>query len=388
MTSCPDRSSNDLPNRPRSRRSSVDWLRRLLAVGAGSIVTLVIAVLEGAALQMQSTVDVARPSRLAVVNHTLADYGVPFNHLTTIRNVEGVGAASFSDDVSGAYGGSRIEGIAVGEDYFAVFPEMAVESSELAFFHRTGEAILGGSQIATKHGWHTGDRLHLIGMSPRPFELAGVVGRNQTSWFAQRVFVHHPLTAHRNQFRVDQRSPPPASRVAKLHVLVDEGYSPIDVAKHIDAMFINTEVPTLTRTERQMVGTGVTHRVGGLRFFADAVFVSLVSLLLVGIVATIIESTDSRLRRCETLSASVRTHVAGKAIAEALCLCVVSAAIGLAVVHSVWPALSRQFDLPLSGPFQFLWAVGVPAALLIGLASSVFPATRAIRARIPTHPQD
>ena len=377
--------SEDVPHTKRSQRwMSVDAFGRTIAVSAGSIVVLTIALLKGAAVQLQDSVDAAHPDRLAVVNRTLADYGVPFNHLTGVREIGGVEAASFSQVVSGDFSGSRMEAIAVGDSYFAVFPEIAVDPDELAVFNKTAEAMLAGTGVAATHSWEVGDRIHIIGVSPRPLELVGFVGNAQPS-FAQRVFVHHALAgSHRDRLLGNRTTIPRRVRVAKLHVLVAQDYDPLDVAKRVDTAFTDTNVPTLTRTERQAATTSVSHRVGGLGLFADTVSLCLLSLLLLGFGATVLASTDSRMRRCDSLPPRVRTRIAAKSLVEALCLSLASVSIGLAAVHPTWPTLSRQLDLAVPLSFPLLWSVGVATALLLAMAVSVIPMLRATRTRAPS----
>ena len=360
--------------------------RLVLAILAGSTGFLLLGLLKGAAIGFNEFVDTVNERRMSVVNRTLSSYGLPFAHMESIRSVPGVAGATFFSSATGEYrdSGELITAVEVAnEDYFTVYAaEVLVAPDELEAFGQLETGILAGRALADSYGWRVGDKIDLIGISRLPLEVVGIWDARDASMPSRSVFTHHapttnnPLDVLSPQLRWERTN---RARVLEYNVLADATQEPLEVADRIDGWFAESHVPTRTRTERQLASTNAYYEVADLDTFANAIVACSLCVLLLGFGAPVARSARDRTRAFAERNAPIGKGVSVTwIVVEALAQALLAAVLGLGAAHLIAPPLFDHLDLAITGLPSATVRLGLAAALLIALASSVLPTIRAL----------
>jgi putative ABC transport system permease protein len=155
------------------------------------------------------------------------------------------------------------------------------------------------------------------------------------------------------------------------------------VAQVIDAVFANSAHETTTLDDRQYLRAQVA-QVGDVRLFVNSILGAVLFTLLFLTGTAMMQSMRERVRELGVLKALGFTDGAVFALilAEAAVLCLVAAAVGLALAGGVFPSVFAALGVQGAGLGGDVYVRGVVIALVLAVAVAIWPALRARRLEI------
>jgi putative ABC transport system permease protein len=332
-------------------------------------------------------VDVAGVDRLLMFHKVSIIQFLPVSYLDRLKHTEGVADATYATWFGGIYRDPKnfFPQYAVEpEAYLRMYPEFLVpEDQKKAWFADRMGAVVGRA-TATRFGWKVGDRVPLQGTIFRPrqgngtvweFTIRGIYDGARPGDDTTQFLLHSKYLEEGRTFAFNM--------VGWYFIRVTDPAKSAEIAKRIDAEFANSEYETKTSTEKAFAQS-FANQIGDIGTImiaiASAVFFTIL-LVAANTMAQSIRERVSELAVLKTLGYS-NSVVMALVLAESLLLAVGAGWLGLAV-----GVLLTTKD-PTNGllPAFFLpgrdLALGVMAAMVLGLSAGAVPATRAVRLRI------
>ncbi len=330
-------------------------------------------------------VEVAGVDRLLMFHKVSIIQFLPVSYLDRLKRIDGVADATYATWFGGIYRDPKnfFPQYAVEpEAYLRMYPEFLLpdDQKKAWFADRMGAVV--GRGTATRFGWKVGDRVPLQGTIFRPrngtvwtFTIRGIYDAARPGDDTTQFLLHSKYLEEGRTFAFNM--------VGWYFIRVTDPARSADIAKRIDAEFANSEYETKTSTEKAFAQS-FANQVGDIGaimiMIASAVFFTIL-LVAANTMAQSIRERISELAVLKTLGYSnglVMTLV----LAESLFLALGAGWLGLGLG---WLLTLRD---PTGGilPAFFLsgrdLALGVAAAITLGLAAGVVPSTRAVRLRI------
>ncbi len=330
-------------------------------------------------------VEVAGVDRLLMFHKVSIIQFLPVSYLDRLKRIDGVADATYATWFGGIYRDPKnfFPQYAVEpEAYLRMYPEFLLpEDQKKAWFADRMGAVVGRG-TATRFGWKVGDRVPLQGTIFRPrnatvwtFTIRGIYDAARPGDDTTQFLLHSKYLEEGRTFAFNM--------VGWYFIRVTDPARSADIAKRIDAEFANSEYETKTSTEKAFAQS-FANQVGDIGaimiMIASAVFFTIL-LVAANTMAQSIRERISELAVLKTLGYS-NGLVMSLVLAESLFLALGAGWLGLAVG---WLLTLRD---PTGGilPAFFLsgrdLALGVAAAITLGLAAGVVPSTRAVRLRI------
>jgi putative ABC transport system permease protein len=349
-------------------------------------------------------------ARRLVTQHAVGvAYLLPLSYQPRIAALPGVTAVSVASWFGGSLVAKRQEREAAepsrGPDFTRFFPNMAVDGGffpmhpEYALPPPVAEAYRAerrgcviGPGLARRYGWKPGDRFFLESFIPYyrrregPFEfvVSGVYEVDQA---------RHPGTSEGMMFfHFEYLREATGDRIGAWTYRV--GLADPDraaaLSREIDALFENSDAQTRTGTE-SAYRAGLVSLSGNLALLLRSIGLSVAFTILLVTANTMSMAVRERrkeigLLKCLGFSSG---QVMGMVLAEALILAGAGGGLGLmlgSAAMGVLPELPLLGDVlrqyPHFGLSPSVAAVGLGAAVLLGLGAGVVPAAVAYRARI------
>lgn len=364
--------------------------RRLgVTVATVGVAFVLFGLLKGFTLGIGAVLEEIPASRMAVHPRTLSRVmqGLPIAYLDVLLGLEGVEAAAFVTGIP-AYYREPIEPVAAWavSDLSALEtfrqPDWVAPKDAREAFAQLRTAGLVGRSLADAHGWKVGDRVPLMspgvladtqGSSTWEIEVVGVAEGRDEHAPTRMVVVHYDYV---DQMRLTGRGTVGAYLVAARSDDVAG-----DVARDIDAAFLNSAVPTRTVTDREAMEAFV-RQMGDVEFFVNAVVGSALFTMLFAVGGTVVQSNRERTAEIGVLKAMGFTNLQliGLTVAEALIVTVGGATVGLTIAYLLSPRAFEFVDFPeLMMPLSTA-AFGIGVASALGLVCALLPAVRIARA--------
>lgn len=311
---------------------------------------------------------------------------LPMSLLPQIRQAPGVRAATPIIIFHGAYrtaAAVNMRGFAVDPDSFAATnPDEVVPAADIAAMKRARAGVVLPATVAGTFGLKIGDPLPLKSLlwsnkqrTPAwPLQVVGIYKTNPRD-----IFFGAALLA--NYDYVDQARTQSAGTASIFLVRVDDPARAGDVAQRIDALFANSPNETKTESERQLAADSIK-QIGDIGFVVRAIVGAVFFALLFSVGAVMMQSVRERtpeLAVLKTLGFSDRS-ILGLIVAEALILCLFSAAIGLGLAALLFPVIRVGIGFNIhAGPVLL---AGFALAASLALVSGLPPAIRGMRLSI------
>lgn len=205
---------------------------------------------------LKAGTEMTAEDRLVVMNKVNFTLPLPLFYLEPIRSIEGVETVSYANWFGGYYKDplNRINSMAVDhQSYFDVYDELLITDDVLKMWRSNKVGAVVGRQMAEIHGWQVGDIVSLssniykkrTGGNIWDLEVVGYFdGKDKLVDTNSLLFRHDyfDLSHTYGEKSVGWYVVDTASR--------DKSY---DVAKAIDALYINTPAETKTTTEKEFV---------------------------------------------------------------------------------------------------------------------------------------
>ena len=264
-------------------------------------------------------------------------------------------------------------------EVFKVYTDFHISDDQLEAWQKDRAGCVVDSELAAKHGWKVGDRIHLKGtIFPLDLDLTlrGI--------FTAPV---NTQTLYFNDTYIDEGYAQVKGFVGFFTVLADSPQAVPQIAKEIDAAFRNTDRPTKSESEKAFNLDWIA-MLGNVKAFILSICAAVVFATLLVSANTMAMSIRERTREVALLKTLgfTRGTVLGLFMSEAITLAAVGGlvgAIGASVIIFLL-AHSSAMGLFLTGvkPNVATIAVAVTVGALVGLISSFVPAYNASRGNI------
>jgi putative ABC transport system permease protein len=344
---------------------------------------LLFGMLQGVIAAFNRSLEAAAVDRLTVVSKVSFTEPLPYSYLSQIESIPGVASVSYLSWF-GTYYQDRKNFVFSfpldPERYFPMYPELKLPAQQLKALERTRTGAVIGRLLADKYGWKIGDRvpLHSViwtkagGSSDWEFDIVGIYDA-ATAQQAQSFFFNHDYFDEARSFG--------KGTVGWYIVKVREPNLAPQVAQAIDRRFANSPDETKTQTEKEFSQSFIKQQ-GDINFIVRAILGAVFFTLLFLTGNTMMQSVRERIPELAVLKTLGFSdgRVLGLVLAESLLLCLVAAALGLALASAVFPAM-QAFIGETRLPPEVL-VLGAIVAALLALVTGLPPALRAKRLNI------
>ena len=366
-------------------------LRHKLRTGL-TLLGLVVAILAFGLLQ--TVVDAwyagaenAAPNRLITRNAISLTFPMPLHYRDKIRAVDGVRAVGAANWFGGIYQDPKnfFPQFAIDPaPYFAMYPEYRLKEDELRAFLRDRKGAVIGRKLATTYGFRVGDTVPLQGTiypGTWPFTVRAIYDGADAKTDTSQMFFHWDYVNE----TVKAKSPRRADQVGVFVVQIDDPARSAEIARAIDAQFVNSLAETLTETEKafQLGFVAMTE--------AIVVAIRIVSFVVIFIILAVMANTMAmtareRLAEYATLKALGfgPGYVARLVFGESIAIAGLGAALGIAATFPVSAAFAAKMGtlFPVFEVSGETVALQVGCAIVVGVAAALVPGRRAARVRI------
>jgi len=252
------------------------------------------------------------------------------------------------------------------------YPELKMSESEWQAFISDRQGAAVGQKLVKLYGFSPGQRITLrspIYNASMEFIIRGIVagGDEKTLYF------HHEY--------MNESLPEWAkNQVGTFSILAHSADDVPRIAQAIDSIFINTDAPTKTESEREFA-MSFEAMMGGVKQFMYGIMGAITFSLLLVMANTMAMTVRERTKEVGTLKALgfQRGTIAGLFLGEALLVTTISALIGIGVAMLLFSSIDLGLYIP---NFQTFVPTGSTLAfaflvsLLVGIVSVSYSAFR------------
>lgn len=335
-------------------------------------------------------IDVAGADRLISYNRVGLVTPLPLSYRDRIMQIPGVTLVTHQNWFGGVYQDPKNffpQFVIDPETQRKMYPEFSIPDDQWQNFVKDRQGAIVGAFTANKFGWKVGDRIPIQGTflpGTWEFNIDGIYHGTRAKddetqfWFQWDNFENY-LETH----KIDRY----LGMVGWYTIKVDNPDNSLRVAKAVDALFSNSDYETHTDSEANFAA-GFAKQMGNIQFLilsiGSIVFFTL--LLVTGnTMAIAVRERTSELAVLKAVGYSDR-FVLFLVLSEAALIALVGGVFGLALAKgfTLLPANVnpvRTF-LPLLYLSGGVFAIGIGAALSVGLLSGVLPALGAMRLRV------
>jgi len=363
-------------------------LRTSLTILGMAIAVMAFGVLRTVLDMWAESVEATAANRLITRQAVSFIFPLPYSYRDKIAKIPGVETVSFANWFQGTYKDKNnfFSRMAVDpETFFSVYPELLLNPKEFETFKQERNSCVVGSEIANQYGFKLGDVIPIDGdIYPGKWEFVvrGIYLPREKSTDATQMVFHWSYLDE----RMKQDMPGRAGNVGWYIVKIKDPSQSAIISDQIDALFTNSPNATKTETERAFTQNFIS----GLNSLLQAM--NFVSFIIIGIIMlvlgnTMIMSARERTREyavLKTLGFSAG-HLVGLILGESLLIAVLGAGFGLLATYPIVAGIAAVMP---KGFFPFFFVtpttivLGAAAALLVGLAASIFPIQRALSTKI------
>jgi len=186
--------------------------------------------------------------------------------------------------------------------------------------------------------------------------------------------------------RMKQEMPGRAGQVGWYVVMINNPANASIISNQIDALFKNSSAETKTETESAFQ-QGFIQSSGAIITSMNFISFIIIGIIMLVLGNTMIMSARERTREyavLKTLGFSGK-HLAGIILGESLLISIIGGGIGLFFTYPIVSGLGEMIPTGMFPVFEIktiTLILAVSAALIIGIAASVFPIQRALKTKI------
>jgi putative ABC transport system permease protein len=355
-----------------------------------AVAFLLFGLLQSVSAAFQLGVRLANDDRLVVIYRQGLTKLLPIAYRSRIEAVDGVMAVSPIMFLPAYYQDPRnpIQVVALDPaNWHVIDPRIVMPAEQQRAFEARRTGVVAGKDLAQQFGWKLGDRIPLTSPQQRKdggsvweAEIVGIyeVDRKQAGRPVPSLF----LGMHFDWYNEATAYP---DLVVWFNVRVKDPAQAPAIAKAIDAEFRNSAFETRTQSEADFQ-RGFIKQLGNVTKMMTAILAAVFFTLLLVSGNTMMQAFRERvpeLAVLKTLGFGDGT-VAALVAAESLLLCLIAAAVGLALTEAVMPLLQGirfggggiTSGLLLERGTLLL---GAALALGVGAAAALIPAWRSAR---------
>jgi len=349
-----------------------------------AVAFMLFGVLQGLKTGVQHAVAEARADLLIVHSReSLIMEGLPISILEPIRAVPGVRVAIpvelFGCQYQKPEQGLLSVAVTPDKDWTTAFT-FAIPPRDLAAFEKSRTAALVLETTAKKYGWKIGDRIPLIcrtlqksGSPNWTFDVVGTFTDSDFGGGGDKIIMNFAY--------YDEARATGGGKVNHFNVSVTDPNLAVPVADAIDRLSANSSHETKTESIRELAQENV-QQIGDFDFLIRAVVSAVLAALLFAIATMMVQSVRERTSELAVLKTIGFTDRAVflLILGEAFTVCILAAALGLALATATLP-LAARFVTGLAMP-KITLAIGLGLSVLVALISAAAPALLAARLRV------
>lgn len=350
-------------------------LRTLLTVSSVVVSLFLIVSLATILTEFDRGTEEANPLRLVSRHAVSLGFVIPMAHLQKIKTVPGVKEAMPFSWFGGIYKDER--------NFFAnfatdarklpvVLPELQMSEAEWQSFFNDRQGAIVGAKLVKLYGFTSGQRVTLkspIYNQSVEFIIRGVyTGSDEKTLFFHHEYLNELLPA----WAKDQ--------VSTFSIMANSPEDLPRVAQAIDSIFVNTDAPTKTESEREFALSFQT-MMGGVKQFLYGIMAAITFSLLLVMGNTMAMTVRERTREVGTLKALgfQRGTITALFLGEAFMVSSIGAGIGIGAAALLY----RSVDLSLYAPNLISFVptgktliMAFTLSVVVGLISVVYSANR------------
>lgn len=316
--------------------------RSLLAILSLIVSLFLIITLATIVTEFTRGTDESNPLRLATRHSVALTFPLPAAHKQKIAAVPGVKRAMAMSWFGGIYKDEKnfFANFAVDADLLReVITEAKMPDDEWGAFERDRQGAIVGQKLVLLYGFQKGQRITLkspIYNADMEFIIRGVF----TGGDEKTLYFHHDYL---NESLPDWAK----DKIGMLSILAASVEDVPRISQAVDSMFLNTDAPTKTETEREFALSFQT-MMGGVKQFMYGIMAAITFSLLLVMANSMAMSVRERVREVGTLKALgfQRGTIVWLFVGESLLLAGLGASLGVGLAAVVF----RSFDLSLYIP--------------------------------------
>jgi putative ABC transport system permease protein len=365
-------------------------IRLLLTLGSFAVAMCLFGLLVVIKDAFNQGVDVAGADRLVVINRIGLINPLPLSYRDRIMQIPGVTGVTHQNWFGGVYQDPKNffpQFVIDPETQRKMYPEFSIPDDQWQNFVKDRQGAIVGDFTAKKFGWKVGDKVPIQGTflpGTWEFNIDGIYHGTRAKddetqfWFQWDNFENYIETHKLSRY---------LGMVGWYTVKIDNPDNALRVAKALDGLFANSDYETHTDIEANFAA-GFAKQMGNIQFLilsiGSIVFFTL--LLVTGnTMAIAVRERTSELAVLKAVGYS-DFFVLLLVLLESAVIALIGGALGLLLAKgfTLLPANMnpiRSF-LPLLYLSSGMFAVGVGAALGVGLVSGFLPALSAMRLRV------
>jgi putative ABC transport system permease protein len=354
-------------------------LRTVLTICSVALALFLFASLRTVVTTLSAGSQVSSASRMITQNSTAFVIPLPMSYANRLASVPHVEAVTWANWFGGKYGDGKkfFAQFAIDpETYLKMYPELQVPEDQKQAFLKERSSALIGEGLVRAFGWKVGDNVTLQGTifpGDWTFTIRGIYHPTLKEYGDDSFMFHYDYLYEKYPARVT-----PGWYIMKI----DDPNAAPQVAKAIDDQFRNSNAPTKTGTEKAFAA-GFASMWGNVKLLMSTIGMAVVfAILLVSANAMMMNQRErtSEVAVMKTVGFSDR-RVFGLIIIEAAVISLTGAVVGLggATLLPIVTGFGEGGFLPGFHVTGGTLVVGAAVALLLTVASGIFPAWQAAK---------
>jgi putative ABC transport system permease protein len=363
-------------------------LRTFLTILGIAIAVIAFGVLRTVVTAWYAGVEASSANRLITRQAVSFIFPLPLAYKEKIEKIDGVEEVTFANWFAGVYidKSQFFARLAVDADnYFDVYPEFVLSKSQLDAFKKERNACVIGADIARQYKLKVGDPMTIDGdIFPGrwDFVIRGIYQPRDKTTDATQMLFHWDYVNE----RMKQEMPGRANQVGWYVEKITDPNKAGEISDKIDALFKNSTSETKSESERAFQ-QGFLQSTSAIITAMNVISFVIIGIIMLVLGNTMIMAARERTREyavMKTLGFSAR-HITGLIMGESLFISFLGGVAGLLLTFPLIQGISQIIPKGFFPIFQLepiTVALACSAALLIGIASSIFPIHRALNTKI------
>lgn len=321
-------------------------LRTLLTVSSLVVSLFLIVTLGTILTEFERGSQEGNPSRLMTRHSVSLAFLLPMADLQRIQSVQGVKAVMPFTWFGGIYKDERnfFANFAVdAKKLREIYPEVKMSDAEWQAFAADRQGAVVGKKLAVMYGFTPGQRITLkspIYNQDVEFIVRGIYTGNDE----KTLFFHHEYL---NELVASASADWARDRAGLFAALANTPEDVPRISQEIDAMFVNTDAPTKTESEREFAAS-FEAMMGGVKQFLYGIMAAITFSLLLVMGNTMAMTVRERTKEVGTLKAiGFKRHtIAGLFLGESILVSIVGAAIGIGAAVLLYRSVDMAYYIP------------------------------------------
>lgn len=363
-------------------------LRTVLTIVGIAIAVIAFGLLRTVVTAWNIGVEASANDRLITRHSVSFIFPLPYAYKEKISRIDGIEEVSFANWFGGVYKDKNqfFARMAVDANTFLnVYPEFLLSEKEKEGFQKERNACIIGSEIAKQHNMKIGDIITLEGdIYPGrwDFVLRGIYKPKNKTTDATQMFFHWEYLEE----RLREESPARAGEVGWYIVKIRNEKESAGISDQIDGIFKNSPAETKTETEKAFAQ--------GFLQSTDSIITSMnvMSFVIIGIIMLVLGNTMIMAARERTREYAVlktlgfnAKHLVGLILGESMFISILGGGVGLLLTYPLVAGFEANIPKGMFPVFQIepiTIILAGSAALIVGIAASIFPINRTLGTRI------